>query len=117
VSKQRACRNVCFRRQVKIALCQLEVGTDKQENIRTATKAVKVRHKGAQAPVMAVEYLCNNIKPRTAAYLLCGINAECAVTTERFSMPCLPDLHRWIAPRFACAGVAGWAIRWACGAV
>ena len=29
--------------QVKIALCQLDVGTDKQANIETATKAVKVR--------------------------------------------------------------------------
>ena len=30
--------------QVKIALCQLDVGTDKQANIQTATKAVQVRH-------------------------------------------------------------------------
>ena len=45
-----------FMRQVKIALCQLEVGTDKQANIQTATKAVKVRHSGEQAPVMPTDY-------------------------------------------------------------
>ncbi len=76
--------------QVKIALCQLEVGTDKEANIQTATKAVKVRHSGEQAAVMDAHYFSASQTNRSFTCRFLAHVPMLCVLWRTMSMPCLP---------------------------
>lgn len=46
--------------QVKIALCQLKISTDKTENIQTATNAVKARRPPVLSGMPGLRLLCTS---------------------------------------------------------